>query len=62
MFTKKKTETEKPKKKLLLDPNQPREDVTETGGEYAGRYPTDGGPGIASPGTHVQADGQTPHE
>jgi hypothetical protein len=50
------------KKKPLLDPNQPREDVTETGGEYAGKYPTDSGPGIITPGTGVQADGQTTHE
>ncbi|HEX4159773.1 MAG TPA: hypothetical protein VHY79_15005 [Rhizomicrobium sp.] len=59
----KEKQTEPAKKiKPLLDPNQPREDVTETGGEYAGRYPTDNGPGIVSPGTHVQADGQTTHE
>jgi hypothetical protein len=57
----KQTEAEK-KTKPLLDPNQPREDVTETGGEYAGKYPADNGPGIAGPGTHVQADGQTTHE
>jgi hypothetical protein len=54
-------ESEK-KKKPLLDPKQPREDVTETGGEYAGRYPNESSPGIVSPGTHVQADGQTTHE
>jgi hypothetical protein len=61
MPSEKQTEAEK-KIKPLLDPNQPREDVTETGGNYAGRYPTDSGPGIASPDTRVQADGQTTHE
>jgi hypothetical protein len=61
MNKEKQTEAEK-KRKPLLDPNQPREDVTETGGNYAGRYPTDGGPGLASPDAHVQADGQTTHE
>lgn len=61
MQNEKRTETEK-KKKPLLDPNQPREDVTETGGEYAGKYPTDRGPGIVNPGPGTQADGQTTHE
>ena len=50
------------KRKPLLDPNQPREDVTETGGEYAGKYTADKGPGIVSPGPGTQADGQTTHE
>jgi hypothetical protein len=46
-------------KKPLLDPNQPREDVTETGGEYAGKHPTESNPDIVKPGTGGQATGQT---
>ncbi len=61
MHNEKRTEPEK-KRKPLLDPNQPREDVTETGGEYAGKYPTDSGPDIVKPGTGTQAEGQTTHE
>ena len=48
-----------PPKKRLLDPDQPREDVTETGGEYAGRHPTESSPDIVKPGTGAQATGQT---
>jgi hypothetical protein len=56
-----KTEAEK-KIKPLLDPNQSREDATETGGEYAGRYPRDSGPDIVRPGVGGEAEGQTTHE
>jgi hypothetical protein len=40
------------KRKRLLDPNQPRLNVTDTGGEYAGRHPTpdESGPDIVQPG------------
>jgi len=62
MFWKKKAETDKPKKKLLLDPDQPREDVTETGGVSAQRYTNEKIPDVAGPGVGVQADGQTTHE
>lgn len=50
------------KKKSLLDPDQPREDVTETGGVSARRYTEEKTPDIAGPGVGVQADGQTTHE
>jgi len=49
MFWKKKAETDKPKKKLLLDPDQPREDVTETGGVSAQRYTNEKIPDVAGP-------------
>ena len=62
MFKKKKVETDKPKPKLLLDPDQPREDVTETGGVSARRYTNEKTPDVAGPGVGVQADGQTTHE
>lgn len=50
------------KKKSLLDPDQPREDVTETGGVSARRYTEEKTPDIAGPGVGVQADWQTTHE
>jgi hypothetical protein len=62
MFGNKKAEAEKPKKKMLLDPDQPREDVTETGGVSARRYTEEKTPDVAGPGVGVQADGQTTHE
>lgn len=58
---KKRQEEEKSGKKRLLDPKQPREDVTETGGEYAGKHgePGKNGPDIVHPGPGAQAPGQT---
>ncbi|MGH6888959.1 MAG: hypothetical protein ACREHF_07155 [Rhizomicrobium sp.] len=40
------------KQKRLLDPDQPRITVTNSGGEYAGRHPTpdEDGPDIVQPG------------
>lgn len=40
------------KHKPLLDPKQPRINVGDTGGEYAGRHPTpdEDGPDIVQPG------------
>jgi hypothetical protein len=54
-MTGKSKETEKRgqhKRKNLLDPEQPRITVTDTGGEYAGRHPTpdEEGPDIVQPG------------
>ena len=62
MADKRKTET--PKRKPLLDPNGPRVNVTDTGGEYAGRRPESQqeGPGIVHPGAGGEAAGQTTHE
>ncbi|MGH6877727.1 MAG: hypothetical protein ACREHV_10175 [Rhizomicrobium sp.] len=62
MRDKQKTRAEKPAKKRLLDPNGPRVDVTATGGEFAGRHPTESEPGIVHPGGAPQATGQTTHE
>jgi hypothetical protein len=61
---KKKTETESGKKRMLLDPDAPRENVTDTGGEYAGRHPEprEEGPDIVHPGPGGLAPGQTSHE
>lgn len=47
------------KKEKLLDPGQPRVNVAETGGEFAGRHPAPDEPDIVRPGTGGQATGQT---
>ncbi|HEY3636993.1 MAG TPA: hypothetical protein VGK90_02490 [Rhizomicrobium sp.] len=51
------TETEKQGKKKMLDPDQPREDVAETG--EGGKRPPESSPDLVKPGTGAQATGQT---